>query len=349
MASCVITADGLQQWLADLIAAQPVIGPLERADQPGHYVFARLTRPEDLVLDYTTTTIPPKKVFFPTVEALFEYTVEEPPELNVLRDDEPFVLIGVHPCDLAAIDALDAAYGHPPVDMRWQYNRQRAVIVGVDCLPDAYCFCTSMGTAAARGPSDLFLTPIDRGYLVETHTARGERIIDRLQAAAARESDLSEARRWPSVKEERIALHLDASTAQLAEILAAGGLTDTWKEVAVRCYSCGSCNTTCPTCFCFTIDDEFDLAFNRGQRLRSWDSCQLLEFAMVAGGHNFRSERWQRVRHRWHRKFLYLYRRFGRPYCTGCGRCSRACTADINLVDVTNQLIAQGRREARRG
>jgi sulfhydrogenase subunit beta (sulfur reductase) len=92
--------------------------------------------------------------------------------------------------------------------------------------------------------------------------------------------------------------------------------------------------------------DELDLDLRGGRRLRRWDSCQLLDFARVAGGENFRAKRWQRVRHRWHRKFLYLYNQFGRPFCTGCGRCSRACTADINIVDVSNELIAHFQKEA---
>jgi len=91
------------------------------------------------------------------------------------------------------------------------------------------------------------------------------------------------------------------------------------------------------------IDDNL----TQGFRKRTWDSCQLPDFALVAGGHNFRGDRWQRVRHRWQRKYLYLYRQFGRAYCTGCGRCSRACTADINIVDVTNRLIAEGRKKRR--
>src|SRR4030065_426373 len=113
--------------------------------------------------------------------------------------------------------------------------------------------------------------------------------------------------------------------------------------VSYRSHTCGSCTPTCPPCFCFDMADELELNMKRGIRRRTWDSCQLLEFALIAGPHNFREDRWQRVRHRWHRKFLYLFRKYGRPYCTGCGRCSRACIADINIVDVSNQLIHYSR------
>jgi sulfhydrogenase subunit beta (sulfur reductase) len=63
----------------------------------------------------------------------------------------------------------------------------------------------------------------------------------------------------------------------------------------------------------------------------------------VAGGHNFRGERTDRVRHRWFRKFVYLLREHGMPFCIGCGRCSSACTANISLVDVLNAVIAEAR------
>ena len=41
-----------------------------------------------------------------------------------------------------------------------------ARVIGVDCMPDEYCFCTSAQSCYSRG-CDLFLTPIERGYFVE--------------------------------------------------------------------------------------------------------------------------------------------------------------------------------------
>lgn len=340
MQAYVVSHEDWSLFLVRLLADGTVVGPRERKDQPGFHHFDRLDDPLDLTLGYVTTTIPPKKVFFPPIETLFSFTENGLPAIDRVRDTAPFILIGVHPCDLEALDALDFAYSYPPAEMRWAANRNRATIIGVDCLPDEYCFCTSIGTSGSRKTCDLFLTPIDGGYLIEVHTLTGERLLDATPKTTAQARHLEGGERWRSEKVARTSASFDAPIAKFAEILDHGGLTPVWQDVASRCYSCGSCNTTCPTCFCFNIHDEYDLTLTGGVRRRSWDSCQLLEFALVAGGHNFRGERWQRVRHRWHRKFLYLYRRLGRPYCTGCGRCSRACTADINIVDVSNQLIS---------
>lgn len=349
MGDYVLSQGGLHHFLGSLMETQPVMGPKERADQPGFHHFALLNDPREFAADYTTTTIPPKAAFFPPNEKLFSFTLKRPPYFTVSRDTFPFVLAGVHPCDLAAIDALDRACAYPPSDVRWQANRKRTVIIGIDCLPDEYCFCTTTDTIACRSVCDLFLTPIQRGYLVEVLTASGRALFEKAPARDARRQHRLEAEKWRREKSERITAGFKVSIDQFARILAGGGLTEVWKAVAERCYSCGSCNTVCPTCFCFNMLDDLDASLVQGVRRRTWDSCQLPDFAVVAGGHNFRGDRWQRVRHRWHRKFLYLYRQFGRPYCTGCGRCSRACTADINIVDVSNQLIAAAQQEVSGG
>ncbi|MDQ7784599.1 MAG: 4Fe-4S dicluster domain-containing protein [Desulfomonilaceae bacterium] len=342
----VVSSEGLFDMLREAMKELPVIAPAERKDQPGFHHFARLQQAEDFVPDYVTTTLPPKKAFFQPSETLFTFTTDQPPALELVSDTEHFVLAGVHPCDLAGLDALDLAYSQPPAEVRWPADRGLATVVGIDCMPDDYCFCSSVGTCLTRQGCDLFLTKVDRGYLAEVYTPAGDTMLAKVRTWEPTEADIRDAEQWRERKVERMTAHLEADPAEIADLLEAGGLAHLWKETAERCYSCGSCNTTCPACFCFDMHDEFDLSLKTGIRRRTWDSCQLLEFALVAGRHNFRQEREQRVRHRWHRKFLYLYRRLGRAYCTGCGRCSRACTADINLVDVTNALIAHARKAA---
>ncbi|HOX29368.1 MAG TPA: 4Fe-4S dicluster domain-containing protein, partial [bacterium] len=96
----------------------------------------------------------------------------------------------------------------------------------------------------------------------------------------------------------------------------------------------------CPTCYCFDVEDDVAIDLVNGNRTRLWDSCQLTSFAEVAGGENFREKREARVKHRISRKFLYLNEKFSKPFCVGCGRCNRACTAKINIVEILNELSA---------
>ncbi len=337
----VMTSKAVDRFVTRLIEEGPVMGPRERRKQPGFAKFDWIESADELMLQYTTTTVPPKKAFFPPRQPLFEFELTVPPKITPLEEATPFTLVGVHTCDLAGLNMLDDAYAKEPAEAVWPAARARARIIGVDCMPDEYCFC--FDTCAGREGCDLFFTPIEHGYLVEVITEAGEDMLRLSDVSRAREDDLNDARNFAAEKGQRITAGIRSSAGDFADILEEGTFEDLWREIAERCYSCGSCNTTCPTCFCFDINDEFDLGLTAGRRVRTWDSCQLQEFALVAGGHNFRRIRWQRVRHRWHRKFLYLYREFDHPYCTGCGRCSRACTADINIVDVSNEIIERAR------
>ena len=345
-----MTREGAHGFFGRLMDEGPVMGPRERRRQPGFVRFDWLESADDLKLEYTTTTIPPKKAFFPPRQPLFDFELTDPPVISeehcARMSATAFTLVGVHPCDLAGLSMLDVAYAKEPAEACWPAARARANVIGVDCLPDEYCFCFGMDTCYGREEVDLFLTPIERGYLVEVLTEAGRNMLRLSDVETAGDDEREQADDFRQLKARKLSASIKASPGQFADILEERDFADIWHEIADRCYSCGSCNTTCPTCFCFDINDEFDLGLTGGRRVRTWDSCQLQEFALVAGGHNFRRIRWQRVRHRWHRKFLHLHRQFGRSYCTGCGRCSRACTADINIVDVSNEIIDRARGEA---
>ena len=114
-----------------------------------------------------------------------------------------------------------------------------------------------------------------------------------------------------------------------------------WEATARRCYSCGSCNLSCPTCYCFNIFDDVNMTLVGGERKREWDGCQLPKFAEVAGPHNFRPKAASRLRHRIYRKAKWIREQTGMAGCVGCARCDRACTAKINSVEIYNQLAEE--------
>jgi sulfhydrogenase subunit beta (sulfur reductase) len=137
---------------------------------------------------------------------------------------------------------------------------------------------------------------------------------------------------------QKARIHSDAADLPL---LFEGALKDpVWEKVAERCLGCGTCTQVCPTCYCFDVEDDVNALAGRGERARTWDSCQLRAFTEVAGGEIFREKLSRRLRHRVYRKFHYLHTRFNEPNCTGCGRCGRQCVAGIRMDEVVNDLLA---------
>jgi formate hydrogenlyase subunit 6/NADH:ubiquinone oxidoreductase subunit I len=142
--------------------------------------------------------------------------------------------------------------------------------------------------------------------------------------------------KWP-----KFPYRLNFDVSELPSLLDMSMKSPLWEELGQRCLSCAACTNVCPTCFCFDVRDEVELDLKRGQRLRHWDSCQLDEFATVAGGHNFRVSRGLRQRHRFLRKGKYILDAHKYLGCVGCGRCARACLVDITPVGVFNELNRQ--------
>ena len=103
----------------------------------------------------------------------------------------------------------------------------------------------------------------------------------------------------------------------------------------------------CPTCFCFDISDTLDPDGKTGRRERTWDACTAPQFARVAGDHNFRSTGAVRVRHRMYHKLNGFLATHDRMLCVGCGRCVKACKANINPIEVLKFFERKGAADAR--
>jgi sulfhydrogenase subunit beta (sulfur reductase) len=115
-----------------------------------------------------------------------------------------------------------------------------------------------------------------------------------------------------------------------------------WEAMAERCLSCRICAYVCPTCRCVDIRDEAipsGNGHNAYERIRCWDSCAGAVYRRIAGGHNPRSEKGQRLRNRFFCKFEYYPEQYGPSACTGCGRCIDACPVNIDITEVLGHLV----------
>lgn len=334
----------LSDWVKRLQRHYRVVGPVERH---GSFVFAELNSAEELCLVYPPTVLPPKKYMVPPRETLVNYRLDGThiaADINV----QPTVILGMHTCDIHGVKLLDQIFNLGFDDQHYLAHREQTFLVSIECL--ATCtddsFCRDMGTASASDGFDLHFIDLGDVYAVNVGTRKGAKLLEGFHHAFdALPSDMKRINRRLSEKWTQFAYRLDFDIYLLPELLERSYDSELWNELGEICLACGMCTQVCPTCYCFDVTDEADLTLEKGRRVRRWDSCQIHQFAMVAGGHNFRERLAARQRHRFMRKGKYQMDAIGMVGCVGCGRCASSCLVHITPIDVFNELYARATAE----
>lgn len=327
--------------LSSLIGTGPdIIGVVPKGKR---FAYAVLEKGDAFTLDYDETILPPKKYLMPPRETLLTFKPLDVHSYQQVTEARPQVLVGVHPCDLAAIALLDKAFSEGQRDCNYLLRRERTTLVGINLTqPYEYRFNSAAMLVPAYAAADVMLTDLGEGTLaVEVLTERGKALLQGSKATAAPATlqKTIDARK-SAVKDT---LELPVKGAELPAFLADKEDSPVFEARAKKCFSCGSCVLVCPTCYCFDVREELDLSLQSGERVRVWDGCTLESFASVAGNHNFRKTAANRLRHRLFRKGKYLRERFGLSGCVGCGRCAHACTAKIaSPAETLNEIAGKG-------
>ena len=248
------------------------------------------------------------------------------------------IVFGIRPCDARSFTLLDPVFEGDVPDPYYLARRSKAALVGIACTaPFVNCFCTSIGgNPFGREGLDLLFIDSDDSFTVEVITERGKDITGKtaslLSPAAPEESNaLNNSRRKPRTKLTGILI-----LTGLPEKLASHFEHPLWKEFALKCIGCGICTYSCPTCYCFDMQDE--TTPKQGRRVRTWDSCMFAEYTLHASGHNPRATRTERFRNRIYHKFKFNLDNFGAYSCVGCGRCISLCPVNIDLIDYLSRV-----------
>ena len=325
----------LPEFVESLKAWGPLWAPVERSDDV--FELAVIERVEAARPDALRTIVPFKKLLLPPSFAMMEGAVGSPPQTTIGGDVERQVYFGAHACDIHSLKILDLLYLTSFVDPYYERKRRALTVVGYGCWPDRHCFCDSLDTSSADDGFDLFLTALDGRHLVAVGSSRGDdivRSIPHLFEPATRQDAHDYLDR---IRARRDAFQLELDTTDLPFILDLKSQDPVWHELGKKCLCCGSCSMVCPTCACFNMIDELG-EHGGARRVRVWDSCLYPEYALVAGGHNFRADRADRVRNRYYHKHEAFVREFGMPSCVGCGRCIENCPTGINVVEVFQKV-----------
>lgn len=331
--------ENLAEFICNMSAFGEIHAPIKRGD--GSFVFTLIKDASEIELDCIRTILPLKKYFFRPVEVMFNFCSEEGYEIPAEVMDKRIIIFGAHPCDIHGLNILDTVFNGKYTDTYYLARRSKAAIIGLDCVPDDLCFCRSTGTDFVDTGFDLFLSDIGDTYLVRVGTSLGDDIVRATDSLfyQVQKKD-RQAYKRKSI-ERRESFKTEIQLQDLPGIMDLEYESQIWEDVAEKCLSCGTCSMVCPTCYCYSVYDELNLDANTGQRKRRWDSCLFKDYALVAGGHNFRAHRSSRVKNRYFHKQRGFVSLYGRPSCVGCGRCKAECPAGIDIVEVITKLRSE--------
>jgi sulfhydrogenase subunit beta (sulfur reductase) len=323
-----LSEDALRAWLDGLASDITLIAP-RMVD--GIILYREVSSGEEIILDYTRPKMSAKEVIFPSTERILsiskydrEVTLSEPiPKKKVI--------FGLRPCDAHGITVLDEVFlKQDPVDLNYARRRAATTLVGLSC-PQMWedCFCTSMG-GGPDDPShvDVLLTSVQDGYAVDVVTDKGQA----LMAKVGLQEVAGEIPR-PALNQEETVLAQERWPEHFNDPY--------WDLLAERCLECRLCAYVCPACRCFDVRDQVTghgIGYSSYDRLRCWDSCTGVNYRVLAGGHNPRATKGQRLRNRFFCKFYYVPEEYGISGCVGCGRCIEACPVNIDIVEVLRYI-----------
>ena len=325
-----LSKQNLMPLLGSLASKEDVFVP---ASIDGVTKFARFAEGIEPDFNLVNTLMPPKDLLFPQTQKMYYFDVDSKGSYHILECDESRdqVVFGIRPCDMRSILCLDQVFLTKGfVDEFYANAREKLLTVCIGCAQAAEtCFCESMGVDPQMAPNaDVMLQDCGDAYKVIAQTDKG-------QAAVANWAEFTnEGDSEPVTCDVTLKVNMDGVVDKLE------GMYDApiWDNLSVKCLNCGTCTYVCPTCHCFDISQE-----NRkkdGLRFRCWDSCMFSEYTAMAGGHNPRPEKLERVRNRFMHKLNFFQRRYGMSLCVGCGRCVEKCPVALDITRLIDDIGA---------
>ncbi len=259
-----------------------------------------------------------KEFLIPSSQTLFNYDKNKLLKPRIKRKQ---VLIGIPVYDLKAFTLLHEVFEK---DVYFQEIIRNIILIGHSPVPEETTFYEDYEEHILEHLRfDIFLEFKPKGeFRVFTGSEDGQRILEKVGI-----KDYEHVEYAGAVPEEGLAI-----TEKIKQKLVKSSKnTKIWKELNKRCIVCGKCVISCPTCFCFNIDDEPAFEKNQGSRIRDWGVCFYEEFSEVAGGEKFLKTIGDRIYNWYDHKFVRIPNEYTLPGCVGCGRCIEVCPANIDL------------------
>lgn len=326
----ILAKSHLEEALSKLSEQAIVYVPKEVS---GVLKFAPFVSGDEMRLDVVSTTLPPKDMLFPQCQNMYHYGVDARDEMFVdpIIESADQIIFGIRSCDMRSIECLDDVFftkGY--IDEFYQAKRDKLTTIAIGCTsPAETCFCDSVGVDPTSASSaDVQLQDLGDSYSVVANTEKGQAIVESL-SSFIEEGDAGQ----PTAVECSLKVNSNGIKDRIAALAEDDAF---WERMGIKCLNCGTCTYLCPTCYCFDIEQEN--RFKEGVRFRCWDSCMFSEYTEMAGGHNPRPSKTDRVRNRFMHKLSYFEDRYGKMLCVGCGRCVEKCPVALDITVLIDKV-----------
>lgn len=272
---------------------------------------------------------PVKEVITPITQTLYYFTEDEFRESSIGHNKK--ILIFARPCDINAQRRQDMIYLHNGnfEDTFYKRIRERVKFICIECV-DGFdtCFCVSMNSnktddysLAVRFNESSLLFDVKDKEFSKFFSDKTEEEFE-LKFIEENEAKVT----IPEINDKEILIKLKNHPM--------------WDEYNKRCLGCGSCTIACSTCSCYTTRDiVYDSLGKIGERRRVQASCHIDAFDEMAGGHNFRTTKADKMRYKVLHKIHDYKAQFGDEHmCVGCGRCTDRCPEHISITATINKV-----------
>ncbi|WP_147589520.1 anaerobic sulfite reductase subunit AsrA [Clostridium paraputrificum] len=272
---------------------------------------------------------PVKEVITPITQTLYYFTEDEFRESSIGHNKK--ILIFARPCDINAQRRQNMIYLHNGnfEDTFYKRIRERVKFICIECV-DGFdtCFCVSMNSnktddysLAVRFNESSLLFDVKDKEFSKFFSDKTEEEFE-LKFIEENEAKVT----IPEINDKEILIKLKNHPM--------------WDEYNKRCLGCGSCTIACSTCSCYTTRDiVYDSLGKIGERRRVQASCHIDGFDEMAGGHNFRTTKADKMRYKVLHKIHDYKAQFGDEHmCVGCGRCTDRCPEHISITATINKV-----------
>lgn len=343
----IVTKAGFQKLIETLQTSLEVVGPkkigVDKNGKPIHQ-FLKIEEFEELDLTHEKCEYSAKNYFLPNRTKLSCFKMSDTDwEQHIEYPSTMRAIIGLHACDINALLKLDKVFAKEFYPNPYYIaRRQNTFVVGIDHQPCENGFCHAINANNVTHGFDLFLTDLGDRYFVKINSDRAFMALNEVPNRELTEADRSA---YLAVRESITNNYkVRMKTEDLPNLLDIEFESDVWKKWGSKCLSCGTCAQVCPTCYCYGITERVSMDHSEGAKVSYLYSCNLLDFAMVAGGHNFRPAKETRLKYRYYHQHRGFVETYGEPLCVGCNRCGKACLSGINPVDVIKDLQEEDKR-----